>query len=128
MLTLQGLNEEVGGHLTSDLVSFTYDKRANLTKISTNEGIIGQYYYDVTNKMTYSVNKMGIKSSYVYDGNGRRVKQTIDAKNINVSETSRLHDQELLETLLANDNGIIVDPKKEINYIVDSTSMYVECV
>lgn len=55
---------------------------------------------------------------------GSRIKQSIDASNINVPETSKLHDQELLEELLANDEGIILDTKKEMNYIVDSTSAY----
>jgi hypothetical protein len=52
------------------------------------------------------------------------IKQSIDASNINVPETSKLHDQELLEELLANEDGIIIDTKKEMNYIVDSTSAY----
>lgn len=55
---------------------------------------------------------------------GSRIKQSIDASNINVPETSKLHDQELLEELLANDEGIILDTKKEMNYIVDSTFVY----
>jgi YD repeat-containing protein len=35
MLALQGPDEEVGGHMTSDPVTFTYDARGNLTRIQT---------------------------------------------------------------------------------------------
>ncbi|NLE25064.1 MAG: hypothetical protein GX625_06940 [Clostridiaceae bacterium] len=88
MLTLQGANEEVAGHYTNgDLVTFTYDNRGNVRSITTDNGTIGQYYYDDTNKMAYSINKMGIKSGYTYDGAGRRVKETLEHSNINVPDT-----------------------------------------
>ncbi len=124
LLALQGPDEEVGGHMTSDPVTFTYDARGNLTRIQTLDGTIGQYYFDAMGKMTYSVNKMGITSAYTYDGTGARVKQAVDAKNINVPETSKLYDQELLETLLADDDGLILKTKKEINYVIDPTSVF----
>ncbi len=124
LLALQGEDEEVGGHITSDPVTFTYDARGNLTRIQTLDGTIGQYYFDAMGKMTYSVNKMGITSAYTYDGTGARVKQAVDAKNINVPETSKLYDQELLETLLADDDGLILKTKKEINYVIDPTSVF----
>ena len=122
MTSLQGPDEEVAGHKTSNPVTFTYDKRGNIRRITTTDGTIGQYYYDDANKMTYSINKMGTISEYTYDGAGRRVKQAIDASNINVPETSKLYDQTLLDDILANDEGLILDTKKELNYIVDSTS------
>ena len=121
---MQGPEEEIGGHRTSDPVTFTYDKRGNLTKIQSTDGTIGQYYYNAAGKMTYAINKMGIASQYTYDGEGRRVKQAVEASNINVPETSKLHDQELLETLLSDDNGYIIKTKAEINYVIDPTSLY----
>jgi len=123
-LEIQGIDEEIGGHKTSDPVTFTYDARGNLKKIQSDDGTIGQYYYDATGKMTYSVNKMGITSQYTYDGEGRRVKEAIDASNINVPETSKLHDQDLLELLLADENGLIIKTKKELNFVIDHTSAY----
>jgi YD repeat-containing protein len=73
----------IGAHQTSDLVNFEYDGRGNTVKISTQEGIIGQYRYDATNKMTHAINKKGIRSEYIYDGAGRRVKQKVEEPNIN---------------------------------------------
>lgn len=122
LLTLQGKNEEVAGHQTADLVSFNYDNRGNLRKIQTSDGTIGQYFYDARNKLVYSSNKMGILSQYTYDGIGRRIKQTLDASNINVSETSKLYDQDLLEELMTDDNGLVIKDKKSINYVYDVTS------
>jgi RHS repeat-associated protein len=124
MITLQGKDEEVAGHYTNgELVIFTYDKRGNVRSITTNSGTIGQYYYDDTNKMAYSVNKMGIKSAYTYDGAGRRVKEALEHSNINVPEKASLHVQTPIEELLDSNQNIALDVKKEINYVIDSTSL-----
>ncbi len=123
MLTLKGANEEIAGHFTNgELVTFTYDKRGNVRSITTDSGTIGQYYYDDTNKMTYSINKMGIKSGYTYDGAGRRVKETLEHLNINVPEKASIHVQTPIEDLLDSNQNIALDVKKEINYVIDSTT------
>jgi RHS repeat-associated protein len=124
MLTLQGIEEEVALHQTSDLVNFEYDGRGNVIKISTQEGIIGQYRYDATNKMTHAINKKGIRSEYIYDGAGRRVKQKVEEPNINVPEKSSLHDGAYFEEKFGISSTEDIDYKKEMNYIVDITSIY----
>jgi RHS repeat-associated protein len=124
MLTLQGIEEEVALHQTSDLVNFEYDGRGNTVKISTQEGIIGQYRYDATNKMTHAINKKGIRSEYIYDGAGRRVTQKVEEPNINVPEKSSLHDAAYFEEKFRTSSTEDIDYKKEMNYIVDITSLY----
>jgi RHS repeat-associated protein len=124
MLTLQGIEEEVALHQTSDLVNFEYDGRGNTVKISTQEGIIGQYRYDATNKMTHAINKKGIRSEYIYDGAGRRVTQKVEEPNINVPEKSSLHDGAYFEEKFGTSSTEDIDYKKQMNYIVDITSIY----
>jgi RHS repeat-associated protein len=124
MLTLQGIEEEVALHQTSDLVNFEYDGRGNTVKISTQEGIIGQYRYDATNKMTHAINKKGIRSEYIYDGAGRRVTQKVEEPNINVPEKSSLHDAAYFEEKFGTSSTEDIDYKKEMNYIVDITSIF----
>jgi len=123
MITLKGNDEEVAGHQTNNLISFNYDNRGNLRLIETTDGTIGQYFYDERNKLIYSSNKMGVLSEYTYDGLGRRIKQTLEASNINVPEKSKLYNQDLLEDLMADDGSLKLKEKKTINYLYDVTSI-----
>lgn len=75
-------------------INLHYDQRGNIVETSTDETKIQQFTFDASNRLVQAINKKGEKSSFTYDGFGRRVGMTYDvnpSENI-VAELSYLHD------------------------------------
>lgn len=100
--------------VTLDKVSFSYDERGNLTKITNMNRTIGQYSYDSTGKMSSSVNALGIKSIYGYDGSGRRISRTVETPTVNIPGSK----------FTCTKNKISIGLKKAYTYLNDITSEY----
>lgn len=58
--------------------TFTYD--ANGNRISMNNGVITRYAYDAANRLIQA-SRGGLVSTYVYDGDGNKVEQTLGDKS-----------------------------------------------
>jgi RHS repeat-associated protein len=71
-----------------------YDLRGNLVKTTNENKVTGQYTFDATNKLVTAVNNKGEKSTFTYDGFGRRVGMNYDENpsGKKVTELNYLHD------------------------------------
>ena len=119
-----------------------YDQRGNLIKTTSGNKVIGQYTFDAANRLTEATNAFGVKTNFVYDGDGRRVKMEVIQPKQNIPGfpcipgfTSGLL-SDLLPNCNVNNNGYVTekdfynwlcngkDNKVEYNYALDITEPY----
>ncbi|MGE5329027.1 MAG: RHS repeat-associated core domain-containing protein [Deltaproteobacteria bacterium] len=124
LIEINGKGEIIAGTLVNKPVTMEYDERGNLVKAVSDGRTIGQYEFDDTNKMIGAKNKFGILSKFEYDGDGRRIKMSVELPKLNIPTAGKLNclDKELKELCGTLFDGI--NFKKEYNYINDVTSPY----
>jgi len=91
-------------------VTYTYDKRGNLTQVFENGESKSRYLYGSTNQLEEAVNLDSESAWYRYDGLGHRVGKTVGGTGMDGLQTG-------LETQ-------IFAPVREVNYRIDLTRQY----
>lgn len=77
LTAINGKGELIAGHITAKPVSMEYDAKGNLAKISSGRHTIAEYTFDSANQLSLAVNRIGLETSFIYDGVGRRVKKEV---------------------------------------------------
>ncbi len=127
---------------TGQSLKMEYDQRGNLIKTTSGNKVIGQYTFDAANRLTEATNAFGVKTNFVYDGDGKRVKMEVIQPKQNIPGfpcipgfTSGLL-SDLLPNCNVNNNGYVTekdfynwlcngkDNKVEYNYALDITEPY----
>lgn len=101
-------DEEEG---SSDITSYTYDRRGNLIGVYENDTLMHSYAYDPTNRIKRATNQSGEVATYIYDGLGHRVGKT----------ETRIKTHADIQNAPSTD---IPNPTKKIDYLIDVTRDY----
>ncbi len=129
-INIQGL-PVFGKDLLKQTIQMEYDERGNLIKTTSGNSVLSQYTFDTANRLSETTNVLGIKTNFIYDGAGRRVKMQIDLPKPNIrsifkpglggmfNTKNQANEKETCSWLY---NG--KDYKLEYNYALDITEPY----